>query len=246
MPRLRVRMVTGATAVCALVVVGATMAGASLANASHAGAGATAGLAVDEAAATSPVIATISSRVPLAPVVAAWPDSYSVVGSKSEPLYTERIAYSREGDLFALRIDAIAQGDASLGTQRGAVRVQDDGTVTWVSGCTKDAATCADDRALRGFLATAALVGLDRAGRLPDTGTARTLHGTPVVCVGDDAVHPDALPSTAGLDACFSVATGALLGHWSGASAAFVGPTLAPGFVESVDVDRALFAEVLP
>lgn len=244
MPRLRARVVTAAAVACALLVAGATIAGASIASASLAGAVGT-GVETSHDAAPSPVIATITSQVPLAPIVAEWPDSYSVLGSKSEPLYTERITYARDGDLFALRIDAIAQGDASLGTQRGAVRVANDGTVTWVSGCTKDPATCADDRALRGFLTTAALVGLDRAGRLPDTGTARTLHGTPVVCVGDDAVHPDAPPSTAGLDPCFSVVTGALLGHWSAASAAFVGPTLSPGFVETIDVDPALFAEVV-
>ncbi len=232
MPRLRARTVTVAAVACALVVVGATIAGASIATAS--------------ATASLPVIATVASDVPLAPIVSDWPDSYSVVGGKSEPLYTERIASSRNGDLFALRIDAIGQGDAPLGTQRGAVRVTDDGTVTWVSGCTKDAGACADDPALRGFLTTAALVGLDRAGRLPEAGVMRTLHATPVVCVDDDAVHPHAAPSTAGLDPCFSVATGALLGHWSAASAAFVGPTLAPGFREEVTVDAPLFAEVLP
>ncbi len=235
MPRLRARTVTVAAAACAVVVAGATIVGANLASATSTG-----------AAAADPVAATLPSPVELAPIVAAWPDSYTVVGTKSEPLYTERIAYAREGDLFVLRIEAIAQGDSTLGIQRGAVRVADDGTVAWVSGCTKDASTCADDPALRGFLTTAALVGLERAGRLPEIGTARALHGTPVVCVADDDVHPDAPPSTAGLDPCFSVATGALLGHWSSASAAFVGPTLAPGFVESIDVDRALFAEVLP
>lgn len=234
MPRLRARTVTVAAAACAVAVAGATLLGAHLASASPTG-----------AASTDPVIATLSSQVPLAPIVEAWPDSYTVVGSKSEPLYTERIEYAREGDLFVLRIEAIAQGDSPLGTQRGAVRVADDGTVTWVSGCTKDAASCADDPALRGFLTTAALVGLERSGRLPDTGTARVLHGTPVVCVGDDDVHPDASPSTAGLDPCFSVATGALLGHWSSASRAFVGPTLAPGFVETVRSDDALFTAVL-
>lgn len=241
MSRLRARTVAVAAAACAVVFAGATIVGANLANA------VTPSGASDSGVGTSATpVSSAPSRVDLAPIVAAWPDSYTVVGTKSEPLYTERIAFTREGDLFVLRIEALAQGDSPLGTQRGAVRVADDGTVTWVSGCTKDAASCADDPALRGFLTTAALIGLERAGRLPEAGTARTLHGAPVVCVGDDHVHPDAAPATAGLDPCFSVVTGALLGHWSAASAAFVGPTLAPGFVESVAVDRALVAEVLP
>lgn len=244
MPRLRTRTVVGAAATCAVVVAGATILGANLASA------ASEHVLRERGTETPPtppaVTGAVTNQVALAPIVATWPDSYTVVGTKSEPLYTERIAYTREGDLFVLRIEAIAQGDSPLGTQRGAVRVADDGTVSWMSGCVKNASACADDTALRGFLTTAALVGLERTGRLPEVGTARALHETPVVCVDDDDVHPDASPSTAGLDPCFSVATGALLGHWSAASAAFVGPTLAPGFVETLGVDRALVTEVLP
>lgn len=230
---IRARNVTVAGVALAFLVAGASAAGAGIANAS--------GEADVERA-----VAALAGEISLAPIVADWPDSYSVVGSKSEPLYTERITFSRDDDLFALRIDVIAQGDTALGSQRGAVRVAGDGTITWVAGCTKDAAACADDPALRGFLTTAALVGLERTGRLPETATARELHGTPVACVNDDAVHPDSAPSIAGLDPCFSVATGALLGHWSAASAAFVGPTLAPGFAETDERDDALFAELLP
>lgn len=232
MRRARAGKATVAAAALALLVVGASAVGAGIANASG---------NVD----VEPVGAAVAREVGLASIVAEWPDSYSVVGGKSEPLYTERITFSRDDDLFALRIEVIAQGDTALGTQRGAVRVAAAGTVTWVAGCTKDAAACADDPALRGFLTTAALIGLERTGRLPETGTARALHGTPVVCVDDDAVHPDSAPSIAGLDPCFSVATGALLGHWSAASAAFVGPTLAAGFAETGERDDALFAEVL-
>ena len=231
MRRTRARRATAAGATFALLVAGAVVAGAGIANASG------------NTEATS-VSANPTGEVALAPIVADWPDSYSVVGSKSEPLYTERISFSRDHDLFALRIEVIAQGDTALGTQQGAVRVTSDGTITWISGCTKDAAACQDDTALRGFLTTAALVGLERSGRMPDTGTARTLHGTPVVCVDDNAAHPDSAPSIAGLDPCFSIATGALLGHWSAASAAFVGPTLAPGFAETSERGDALFDEL--
>jgi hypothetical protein len=235
MPGTRARKAMVAGAALALLVAGAAVAGSGIANASG-----------DVEAGVKPTAASPAEEVALAAIVADWPDSYSVVGSKSEPLYTERITFSRDGDLFALRIEVTAQGDTALGTQRGAVRVSGDGAIGWVAGCTKDAAACANDPTLRGFLTTAALVALERTGRLPDTGTARTLHGTPVVCVDDDAVHPDSAPSTAGLDPCFSIASGALLGHWSAASAAFVGPTLAPGFAETNERDDALFAEVLP
>jgi hypothetical protein len=182
----------------------------------------------------------------LAPIVAAWPDAYTVTGTKSEPLYTERIAATRDGDRFALRIEAISQGDAALGVQRSAVAVGADGSVAWTGGCTKTAAACSDDPALRGFLASAALASLAARDRLPETGTVRTLHGTPVVCVDDAALHPDAAPAAVPLDPCFSVATGAVLGHWSADSAAFVGPTLAPGFREHPEPDAALLAEATP
>lgn len=169
----------------------------------------------------------------LADVVASWPDTYRVEGTKAEPLYTELIAAERDGDVFRLRIDAVGQGDAALGIQRSGVRVDPDGTVSWLADCTP-AAACADDRAVRGFLTTALVVGLARAGGLSAAATARELHGTPVLCVDDAVLHPDAA-ATVPLDPCFDRATGAVLGHWSPDSEAFVGPTLAPGFTVSVD-----------
>ena len=47
--------------------------------------------------------------VPLAPIVASWPDRFAVVGTKSEPLYTERISFARSGDDFTLEIDVLSQ-----------------------------------------------------------------------------------------------------------------------------------------
>jgi len=164
----------------------------------------------------------------LADVVAGWPDQYRVEGTKAEPLYTELIEAERDGDVFRLRIDAIGQGDAPLGTQTTGVQVAADGTVTWLPGC-RPAAACADDRPIRGFLTTALVVGLARADALDAAVTDRELHGTPVLCVDDAALHPDAA-ATVPLDPCFDRETGAVLGHWSPDSAAFVGPTLAPGF----------------
>lgn len=169
------------------------------------------------------------AAVALAPLVAGWPDAYTVTGTKAEPLYTERITATRDGSRFAVRIEAIGQGDAAMGTQLGAVRVRD-GAATWTSGCTKSAADCALDPALRGFLATAAVVALADDGRLPATGTTRVLHGVDVVCIDDRALHPDAPPAVVALDPCLDPATGAVLGHWSPDSADFVGPTLAAGF----------------
>jgi len=186
------------------------------------------------------------TAVALAPVVAGWPDAYTVTGAKSEPLYTEHIAVTRDGDRFALRIDAVSQGDAALGTQRAAVAVTPDGRVAWTSGCVKDAAACASDPALRGFLATAALEALAARDALPATGVARTVHGARVVCVDDAALHPDASAAAVALDPCFSIGTGAVLAHFSAASDAFVGATLAPGFRESPEPDPLLLAGAAP
>jgi hypothetical protein len=174
------------------------------------------------------------TAVALAPIVAAWPDGYAVSGTKSEPLYVEHIASTRAGDRYALTIEVVAQGDSPLGVQRSAVQLGEDGVVRWVDGCTKPAVQCSGDPGLRGFLSQAALLGALQRGVLPAdaTGVARTLHGHPVVCVSDRALHPADPPVVDGLDPCFSISTGALLGHWSTTSAAFVGPTLAEGLVD--------------
>ncbi|WP_159502521.1 hypothetical protein [Microbacterium sp. 18062] len=172
----------------------------------------------------------LGQRVDLAPLVAAWPDRYTVTGMKSEPLYTEHIEITRDADVFRVRIDVLGQGDAALGTQLSAVRVRADGTVSWLDGCAKSAELCDDDTELRGFLATAALIGLAEQGRLPETGTARVHHGVDVVCVADADLHPDAAPAAVRLDPCVDRATGAVLAHWSPDSQAFVSATLTPGF----------------
>jgi hypothetical protein len=187
-------------------------------------------VAVALAAAAGGVASAATDEVPLAAVVDAWPTSYEVVGAKSEPLYTEHIRIGRDGDEFRLMIDVRAQGDAALGVQESTVHLGADGTVSWESGCVKSSESCTNDTALRGFLATAALLGLARQDRLPATGTPRELHGTDVVCVSDADLHPDADAATVRLDPCFDRATGAVLAHWSPDSAAFVGATLAPGF----------------
>ncbi len=192
-----------------------------------------AGAVVVATALTGAALVRSDDTVELAPLVAGWNSHWQVTGAKSEPLYTERIDVRRDGDAFQARIEVIGQGDTALGTQLSAVSVDAAGTIAWTEGCTKSAADCADDPQLRGFLATAALISLDRQGRLPATGTARTLHGTPVVCVSDAALHPDAAAADVRLDPCFDRATGAVLAHWSPDSAAFVGATLAPGFTVS-------------
>ena len=184
--------------------------------------------------AEAPVLAAAEDGavVALAPIVAAWPDGYTVTGTKSEPLYVEHITSTRDGSTYDLTIDVKAQGDSTLGVQTGRVLLEADGGIRRLEGSTKPAADCLDDPALRGFLAQAALLGAERKGSLPDTGIAETLHGHPVVCVSDLALHPESPPVVEGLDPCFSIATGALLGHWSTASAAFVGPTLAEGLTD--------------
>lgn len=222
----------------------AAVAGAAVVGAALLASSALAASAPAVPAASAPTSTETSREVALAPVVAAWPAAYTVTGTKSEPLYTERIAVTRDGDRFGLRIEALSQGDAAMGTERAAVEVAPDGRVAWRAGCTKTPAECADDPALRGFLAAAALRSLALRDALPAVATLREFRGTPVVCVDDAALHPDAAPAAVALDPCFSVATGAVLAHWSAPSGAYVGPTLAPGFRESAAPDPALLAEV--
>ncbi len=133
-----------------------------------------------------------------------------------------------------------------MGVQSEVIDVTPGGQVVWRSGCTKTPAECADDPALQGFLASAALHALAVRGALPARGTARDFRGSAVVCVDDAALHPAAPPPVVALDPCFSRATGAVLAHWSPASAAFVGATLAPGFHESASPDPVLLAQTSP
>lgn len=203
---------------------------AAIVTAAAAGAAVLATALGGAAAATAP-----PAESTLASIVASWPSAYTVTGTKAEPLYTERIGVVRAGDRFALRIEAIGQGDAAMGVQESSVHVTAEGAVTWDSGCGKDAASCEDDPALRGFLATAALIGLARTDRLPATAESRELHGTAVLCVDDAELYPDAPPAIVRLDPCFDRSTGAVLGHWSPGSQAFVGATLAAGFRVAVD-----------
>ncbi|MFB2586534.1 hypothetical protein [Herbiconiux liukaitaii] len=188
-------------------------------------------VAVAATAAAAPA-AEDGAVVELAPLVASWPSGYTVTGTKSEPLYVEHITSTRDGSVLSLTIDVKSQGESALGVQTGSVEVEADGSIRWLDGCTKPAEDCLDDPGLRGFLALAALLGAERKGTLPATGRAETLHGHPVVCVSDAALHPDSPPVVDGLDPCFSVATGAMLGHYSAESAAFVGPTLAEGLTD--------------
>lgn len=172
---------------------------------------------------------TGQNRIPLATLVETWPSSYTVTGTKAEPLYTERIRLVRDGDIFAVQIEVLSQGTAALGSQTSVVGVTESGAIRWVSGCTKSAGECADDPALRGFLSTAVVVAALRMGALPEEGVLRDLHGRSVVCVDDAALHPYR-PPTVALDPCLDLASGAVLGHWSPDSEAFVGATLADGF----------------
>jgi hypothetical protein len=171
--------------------------------------------------------------VELAPIVAGWPDGYTVTGTKSEALYVEHITSTRAGSSFSLTIDVKSQGESALGVQTSRVEVLPGGGIRWTDGCPKTAADCLDDPGLRGFLTQAALLGAEQRGELPAMAVARTLHGHPVVCVSDLALHPGSPPAIDGLDPCFSVSTGAVLGHYSLPSGAFVGPTLAEGFSDT-------------
>lgn len=222
-PSMVLTGVVGSVGLAGLIVVVAALVGGAAVSPGVAQAGS----ATAAAAASGPAD---GETVALAPIVAAWPETYTVTGTKSEPLYVEHITSTRDGDRYDLTIDVKSQGKSALGVQTGAVSLEADGSIRWIDGCSKPAADCLDDPGLRGFLSQAAVLAAERTGSLPATGVARTLHGHPVVCVSDRALYPDSPPTVEGLDPCFSIASGALLGHWSADSAAFVGPTLAEGF----------------
>lgn len=221
------RIVTGVLGqvglVAVIAVVAAVVAGSAASRAEAPG------LADADFSAGTASAPVDGSEVALAPILESWPEGYTVTGTKSEPLYVEHITSTRDGALYRLTIDVKSQGESALGVQTGEVALEADGRIRWIDGCTKTAAECLDDPGLRGFLSQAALLAAERTGTLPATGVSRTLHGHPVVCVSDLALHPDAPPTVDGLDPCFSIATGALLGHYSTDSDAFVGPTLADG-----------------
>ncbi|WNM28185.1 hypothetical protein RN607_04060 [Demequina capsici] len=178
------------------------------------------------------------ATVAVAPLVAAWPTSFTVTATKSEPGYIEHLTLTRDADAFALRIELEAQGTHGGGTSLAVVHVADDGTLAWTDGCAVDDCDHADD--LRGFLSTAVLVSAEREGRLPDRATLRTLGDHRVVCLTDAQLHP-ADTAILDLQPCFSVATGAVLGHWSDAAGGFVGATMsATSIVESDAPDLEL------
>lgn len=190
------------------------------------------GAAVLLAAASTAHAPTGPERRDFAPIVAAWPDSYTVTGTKSEPGYVEHITTSRDGDRFALEIVIEAQGTGAGGASLAEVAVDSAGTVRWTAG--SDEGDCADDDAVRGFLATASVLSAQRQGRLPVTATIRRLGDHEVACVADGDLFPGTRTAASpALDPCFSVDTGAVLGHYSDVNASFVGPTMSPGSISS-------------
>lgn len=184
---------------------------------------------------------TVSSdQVELAPTIAAWPSSYTVTATKSEPGYVEHITSTRDGDRFALEIVIEAQGTGAGGSSLAEVVVGPDGTIRWTNGCVTN---CDDDEALRGFLAAASLLSAARQDALPASAVARQLGDHHVVCISDDDLFPATAGSTvARLDPCFSAETGAVLGHYSDVNGAFVGPTMSPtSITETLVPETRLF-----
>ena len=179
--------------------------------------------------------------VPLDRLIAGWPTSYTVTATKSEPQYVEHITTTRDGDRFALEIVIQAQGSSAGGSSLAEVAVSTEGIVSWTTGCSEP--DCSDDNSVRGFLAAAALLSADREDRLPATAVLRQLGDHEVACVSDSELFPaSAATALARLDPCFSVETGAVLGHYSIVNAAFVGPTMSAGSIaETVVPSPALF-----
>jgi hypothetical protein len=153
----------------------------------------------------------------LGAAVAAWPDTFTVTGTKSEPSYVEHVSYGRVGDRFGLTIDLQPQGRQAGGTSRSVLSVDARGDLS-VIACTGD---CGGS-VVQGFLATASVVAAARRGELPTGAHATTYAGRKVLCVDNAALGT----TDAVLDPCLDVETGALIAQRSRHDGTFAGPTL--------------------
>ena len=158
--------------------------------------------------------------------VKGWPQRFAVRGDKNEPTYLAAIDIERDGDRFTIRGGAPAWAERST----EAIQVMPDGRLQ--HRVCPTAMICDDGSVPSGFLASAALLAAERAGRpLGEAGAvpygAREVVCIPAECIG--IVEPI-------LDPCFDLETGAVLAQRHRLSGRFDGPSLDPW---SIRVDAA-------
>jgi hypothetical protein len=153
-------------------------------------------------------------------LVASWPTTYTLDGTKGVGTWVEVVGVTRRGDVFELR------GGAPRGARQHVerVRVAPDGRLSDADRSTLTVP------APRGFLATASLVAAARQGIDLGEAPVVTYANRDVVCVPAGALRSlqgDHQP-------CVDVDTGAVLAHRHTGSGRFDGPTLDPW---SIDID---------
>lgn len=161
---------------------------------------------------------TQGMTIALADWAASLPDSYRVEGVKTEPFTVLAVTLWREGDLFAVL------GGAPGHEVRAFQGVTVSATGLIAPAPCPDGARCGSADGRAGFLATAALVALSRAGTLSGTAPLLSFAGHEVVCL-DATILGTRDPI---FDPCLERLSGAVLAQRHRESGRFEGPSLSP------------------
>lgn len=154
----------------------------------------------------------------IARLARSWPTHFTLSGTKTEPTYIEHIRMRRDGNVFTLE----GGGPAGVAPSVEVVTVAPDGTLT-ATVCPK-AMNCARPLRPDGFLASAAILGALRRGKLKGRLQPRRFGHYRVVCVPAEEIgiaHPI-------LDPCVEIHSGAVLAQRHRRTGRFDGPSLDP------------------
>jgi hypothetical protein len=160
----------------------------------------------------------------------SWPAHFALSGTKTEPTYIEHVQMYRDGNVFTLEGGAPAGMTPSVEI----VTVAQDGTLT-ATVCPK-AMNCALPLRPDGFLASAAILGALRRGKLKGRLEPRRFGRYWVVCVPAEQLgiaHPI-------LDPCVEIHTGAVLAQRHRRTGRFDGPSLDPSSIRLTTTSLAM------
>lgn len=171
--------------------------------------------------------------VELAALARSWSSDWTVIGTKTEPTYIEKVRISRRGDRFTL--------DADISGERlGRIEMSVDGHGRVAVLACPRALSC--DVRPAGFLATVQFLAAARRGELGGSAPVLRYAGREVACVPVDLLRGNADAgggSTVGLravvDPCFDTLTGAVFAQRSRDDGSFSGPTLDEGTLIVLD-----------
>ncbi len=164
-------------------------------------------------------VAAVAEPVEIAAMAAGWPERWVLTGTKTEPTWVGHVRLSRDGDRFLL------EGGAPLGEtpSREAMQLGNDGTLHRTL-CPPGMAVCDDDAPPAGFLASAAILGAIRSGRLDGRFEPRPYGTIEIVCIPAETIGiADPV-----LDPCVETGSGAVVAQRHRLSGAFAGPSLDP------------------